>query len=464
MDMIPAVLLPIVIGLVLLLIFIVLFKSMWKVARPNQALVISGRKRKVAPDEPDSLTFRIVTGGGTFVIPLVEQAEVLDLSLFQVSPEVRCPTNQGIEVGVKGVVIFKIGDDERSIANAARRFLGKQEEMASKIEEVFAGQLRSIVGGMTVEEMIQNRTRLTEETRAACASEAESLGLVIDSLQIQEISDPSKYIENIAAPNLARVRKDARIAEAEADQAATAVEQQAEIAKATAKRETSVQTAAIQAEVEARQAEASQQGPLARTKAQQQVLEQEALLAQRRTDVREQELNAEVRLTADAEAYATTKRAEAARQAAILSAEAEAEATRTKGTAQADADRARGTAEAEIIRARGVAEGDALKAKAEGVAANQEAVLGQMMVEQLPQVVAAAAGMYDNVGSVTVLDGSEGMNKTLMSLMTVGAQAMQTLQGSIPKANLSGHTDQAKEPSGASSNGASLKSGDEHVH
>ena len=460
MDKIPSVLWPIIIGLVALLIFAVLFKSMWKVARPNQALVISGRKRKVAEDEPDSLTFRIVTGGGTFVIPLVEQAEVLDLSLFQVSPAVKCPTSQGIEVGVMGVVIFKIGDDERSIANAARRFLGKQEEMASKIEEVFAGQLRSIVGGMTVEEMIQNRTRLTEETRSACATEAESLGLVIDSLQIQEISDPSKYIENIAAPNLARVRRDARIAEAEADQAATAVEQTAEIAKATARRETSIQTAAIKAEVEARQAEADQQGPLARTRAQQEVLEQEALLAERQVSVREQELNAEIRLTADADAYATTKRAEAASQAAILAAEAEAEATRTKGVAQADADRARGEADADIIRARGVAEGDALKAKAEGIAANQEAVLGQIMVEQLPQVVAAAAGMYNNVDSVTVLDGSEGMTKTLMSLMTVGSQAMEMLRGTIPTATPSGSTELAGASSAASSNGDAPQSGD----
>ncbi|HEX8390387.1 MAG TPA: SPFH domain-containing protein [Candidatus Saccharimonadales bacterium] len=464
MDSIPTWAVITVLGFILLVTLLVVifavYKMLWKVAAASQALIISGRKRPTEPDEPDSLQFRIVSGNGTLINPLIERVEVLDLSLKKVTPHVKCPTRQGIEVGVKGVVIFKVGDDQRSIANAARRFTGDHGgDMRAEMEDVFGGQLRSIVGGMSVEEMIQDRNALTAQTRQACSAESEALGLVINSLQIQEIEDPSLYVKNIAAPHLARVQSDARIAEAQADEAATAVEQRAEIAKATARRETSIQTAAIQAEVEARQAEASQQGPLAHTRAQQEVLEQEALLAQRQASVREQELNAEVRLVADADAYATTKRAEAARQSAILAAQADAESTRTRGLAQAEADRARGEADADIIRARGEAEGDALKAKAEGVAANQEALLGQMMVEQLPQVVAAAAGMYDNVDTLTVLDGAEGMNKTLMSLMTVGSQAFEVLKGSASKVSV----DQVGSTSAASSNGVATQSGDAHV-
>jgi uncharacterized membrane protein YqiK len=441
------------IGLILLVVFIVLFKKTWRIARPNQALIISGRKRKTAADEPDSLSFRIVTGSGTLVQPLIEQAEILDLSLNQVTPTVNCPTKQGIEVGVKGVVIFKIGDDNRSIANAARRFLGKQGEMASQIEEVFAGQLRSIVGGMTVEEMIQDRLRLTDETRNACTSEAEALGLVIDSLQIQEILDPSEYIKNIAAPNLAGVKERARIAEAEANERATAVEQRTEIAMAQARRDTTVQTAAIQAEVEARQAEAAQQGPLARTKAEQQVLEQEALSAQRRAAVKEQELNASVRLVADANAYATRVNAEASRLAAVENAQAEAEADRLKGAARAESVRAAGQAEADVIRAKGQAEGESLKAKAEGVAANQDAVLSQMLVEQMPEAIRAAASMYNGIDKLTVLNGTEGMSQGAMSLMAVGTEMLGLMRGGL----LGGNTPPAGATSDvpASSNGHS---------
>ncbi len=416
-------------GAVLVIVSIILFKAMWRVARPSQALVISGRQRKTAQDEPNSMSFRIVTGGGTFVVPLVEAAEILDLSLFQVSPTVNCPTKQGVLVGVKGVVIFKIGDDDRSIANAARRFLGKQAEMAKQIQEVFAGQLRSIVGGMTVEEMIQDRTRLTQETRDACAREAQALGLVIDSLQIQEIEDPTGYIENIAKPNLARVQMEARIAEAKADQEATAAEETAKIANAGVQRETAMKVAAIQAEVEAAQAKANQQGPLAKATAEQEVVAQEALLAAERLKVTEQELNAKVRLTAEAEAFATITRAEADRKAAVLAAQAEAEATRAKGVADAEAAQAAGKAEAAVIQAKGEAEGAALEAKARGMAEGQEAVLAQLYAEKLPDVVRAAASAFDNVDNMTVLNGAAGLQEAIMAIVVQGTQIWHTLRG-----------------------------------
>ncbi len=423
-------------GAALIFVLIILFKTMWRVARPNQALVISGRQRKTGQDEPNSLSFRIVTGGGTFVLPLIETAEILDLSLSQVSPTVNCPTKQGVLVGVKGVVIFKIGDDDRSIANAARRFLGKQQAMAQQIQEVFAGQLRSIVGGMTVEDMIQDRTRLTHETRDACAKEAQALGLVIDSLQIQEIEDPTGYIENIAKPNLARVQMEARVAEAKADQAATAAEEAAKVANAEVQRETALKVATIQAEVEAQQARANQQGPLAKATAEQQVVAQLALLAKQRLAVREQELAAEVRLTAEAEAYATTTKAEAERQAAVLAAQAEAEATRANGTATAEATQAAGEADAAVIRAKGEAEGAALEAKARGMAEGQDAILAQLYAQQLPEVVRAAAGAFDGVDNMTVLNGAEGLQQALMAIVVQGTQIWNALRGAQVGSNL----------------------------
>src|SRR5207249_6291686 len=143
-----------------------------------------------------------------------------------------CVTHQGIPHGIRGVVIFKVGDDFTSIANSARRFLDQQNQMDQRVHNVFAGHLRAIVGNMTVEEMIRDREKLTALTRQSSGIEMEKLGLIVDSLQIQEIDDPTGYITNLARPHAAAVASQARIAQADADRAATESEQGAEAPKA----------------------------------------------------------------------------------------------------------------------------------------------------------------------------------------------------------------------------------------
>src|SRR6185312_10394026 len=193
------------------LILVAVFKAMWRVAEPNQALLISGAKHRVDGVD-EGMGFRIVTGRGTFVIPGVQVVRKLSLDLNEADLAVDCVTAQGIPVHVKGVVIFKVGDDRVSIANAARRFLDQQNAMNTRVHNILAGHLRSIVGSLTVEEMIRDRERLTEQTRATSGHEMEKLGLTIDSLQIQEIDDPTGYIKALAAPHTAAVQRDARIA------------------------------------------------------------------------------------------------------------------------------------------------------------------------------------------------------------------------------------------------------------
>ena len=188
-------------------IAVALFKSMWRVAEPNQALIISGSKEKGA-----GLGFRVVTGGGTFMVPGVQVLRRLSLDINEAPLHVECVTKQGIQVGVRGVVIFKVGDDVASISNAARRFLDQQDTMVDKIVNVFEGHLRSIIGSLTMEELVRERERLTQETRAAAGVEAEKLGLVIDSLQIKDLVDPTGYIANLSRPHAAEVTKQARIA------------------------------------------------------------------------------------------------------------------------------------------------------------------------------------------------------------------------------------------------------------
>ncbi|MEO6579456.1 MAG: flotillin family protein, partial [Candidatus Limnocylindria bacterium] len=186
-------------GLVALL---VLFKLMWRVAEPNEALIISGLREHTPSDiVSESLGFKIITGKGTLVIPGVQTVRRLSLDLREAELAIECVTHQGIPLGIKGVVIFKVGDDFTSIANAARRFLDQQNQMDHRVHNVFAGHLRAIVGSMTVEEMIRDREKLTQLTRESSGTEMEKLGLIVDSLQVQEIEDPTGYIENLGRPH-----------------------------------------------------------------------------------------------------------------------------------------------------------------------------------------------------------------------------------------------------------------------
>src|SRR5436309_2287865 len=239
----------IVIGV--LVVLAIVFKLMWRVAEPNEALIISGLHQAETPDGVgESLGFKIVTGRGKLVIPGVQQVRRLSLDLREAELAIDCVTHQGIPLGIKGVVIFKVGDDYTSIANAARRFLDQQDQMDHRVHNVFAGHLRAIVGNMTVEEMIRDREKLTQLTRESSGTEMEKLGLIVDSLQIQEIEDPTGYITNLGRPHAAAVASQARIAQAHADREATEKEQEAEALKAEARRSTSIKQSGFQAEID----------------------------------------------------------------------------------------------------------------------------------------------------------------------------------------------------------------------
>src|SRR5205085_11674705 len=194
----------------------------YRVAEPNEALIISGWRAHHGPEgDAAGLGFKIVVGKGAWVLPGLQKVRRLSLDIHESELDLECVTTQGIPIGVKAVVIYKIADDFQSIANAARRFLEQEQEMDRKVHNVFAGHLRSIVGTMTVEDLIRNRDKLTQATRESSAHEMQRLGLTIDSLQIQEIADPTGYIDNLGMPEAARVAKDARVAQADADREAT---------------------------------------------------------------------------------------------------------------------------------------------------------------------------------------------------------------------------------------------------
>lgn len=454
------------------LVLIGLFKSMWRVAEPNEALIISGSKHRTEGLE-EGMGFRIVTGRGTLVVPGVQAVRKISLDLNETELHVDCVTTQGIPLKVRGVVIFKVGDDFVSIANAGRRFLDQQKMMSERVHNVFAGHLRSIVGGLTVEDMIRDREKLTGQTRAACGTEMEKLGLIVDSLQIHEIEDPTGYIKNLAMPHAAAVQRDARIAQAEANRLATEAEQKAAARMSEATRDSEILQAGYQAERDKAAAKARQAGPLADAAARQDVVVQETRIAELDALRREQQLQADVRKPADAQAYETRARAEAERDARISAAQAkaketelaataeasriktaaiaEAEATQARGAAAATATRATGEAEAaaaqakglaaaEATRAQGLAEAEAIKARAAALAENQEAVVAQQLAENWPEIVKAGASAFGSIDNMVVLNGADGMAEMLAKALTMGGTGLGLARQLLSSMNQNGPT------------------------
>jgi flotillin len=435
----------------------------WHVPAPNEALLISGSRRKA-----EDTQFRIVTGHGCFVMPIKQKARFLSLSLQEAEIAEDCITTQGIRLHIRAIAAFKIGDDPVSIANAARRFLSEQNNMEELVGRIFAGHLRSIIGSLTVEEIIRERDRLSQEVKEGSHGEMEKLGIVVDSLQIQEIEDATGYINNIAAPFAAAVASQARIASAHADQEATQQEQSAAALKAEYQRNTEIKTAGFSAEVEQAKAAAAQAGPLAQAKATQDVIASQTTLAEREAELTDKRLESEVRRPADAEAYKTRTLADANRDK--VKAETEAEAFKQRTIAEASRDTVNFQTEAEANRQRRIAEAgaDAEKIKAEADATakkheadgdayaertvaeaqakainmradalsegNQALIAANKLIEILPGLVQAAAeGIRDS--HLTVLNGSEGVNEVMTGVVGQGLAIYDTLRRSFAATN-----------------------------
>jgi uncharacterized membrane protein YqiK len=356
----------------------------YQIPSPNEAMVVSGSKRGT-----DGGQFRIVTGRGAFVLPFKNKARWLSLDLREAVIAENCVTKLRIPLTVEAVAVFKVGDDVSSISNAARRFLDQQKGMERLVSQVLAGHLRSIVGGLSVEEIIGDRNRVAQEVKAASTDEMEKLGLVVDAFQIQEIKDDTGYIKNLAAPHAAAVERDARIAAAQADQAATEKEQEAAALKAGFVREAEIKQAGYRAEVEQAQAAASQAGPLAQARATQQVTEEQTKLAVLQAEKREKDLIAEVEKPADAEAYRTIRLAEADR--------------------------------------------DAMKARADALGGgNQSLIAANKIVEQLPALVEAAAKGLSGA-NVVLVNGAEGVTELLTNLVSQGYAIYDAVKGGLPQ-------------------------------
>jgi len=460
-----------------------LFRLSWRVAEPDEALIVSGFRTGDRPDGVgESMGFRIVTGRGCLIMPGVTKVRRLSLEAHESEMQVPCVSQQKIGLDLRGVVVYKVGDDYRSIANAARRFLDRPaQELETKVQNVFVGHLRAIAGSMTVEDMISDQDKFSQQVRDRCTQEMESFGLVIDSFQIQSITNPSNYIEHLAAPHQAEVEQKARIAQAMAEREAVAQEQTSQAQMALSVRDTNIKKAGYQAEVDKATQEAAQQGPLAEATATQRVVQEQTRVAELQSMQKEQQLQVDVRKPADAEAYKQTTLATAARDAHISQAEAEAqevklraeasaqqirvqaiaqaEATRLAGQAEADAIKARGLAEADAIRARMEAEAAGIERRAAALSQNQEAVIAQQIAEKLPEIVAAAAAPFEHIGQFTVLNGAQGVTGAIAEIIQqAGALTSMARESLMPAV-----TGRLKDEAASSrSNGSSARRPSRH--
>ena len=430
----------------------ILFKVLWKVPAADEALIVTGFGVKGAAVA--DRTFKIVTGGGAFVVPVMQKAQYLGMSADKALLEVEGVDSQKIPVGVRGVAIFKVGDDERSITNAGTRFLDAQQgQMHDLVREVFHGHLRSIIGTLSVEDLIANRNELAQATRESSSDEMQKLGLVVDSLQIQEILDPTGYIKALGEPRAAEIRMRARIAQAASDREATEREQEAEALKAAARRDSEIKRASYQAEIDKQAAQSAQAGPLADAEARKQVVVQETAVAELEAEREEKRLDTTIRKPADAAAYEKQVQAEAERVARISIAEAEAREVElaaaakakqieqignsearivsARGIADGEATKAKGEAEGASIRAKGLAEAEAIAKRAEALEKEADAVIGQQIAEQLPEIVRAAAESFKYVDNLTVLNGAQGISEIIAQVIGQAGPALEMAQAAL---------------------------------
>jgi flotillin len=472
MDLVLVVVIAAVVAVVVLAL---LFKALFRVPAADQALIITGAGAKGASAGTGGRTYKIVTGGGALVIPVIQKAQYLSMKADKALLEVDGVDSQKIPVGVRGVAIFKVGDDEQSITNASTRFLhdqdaavGTSSQMHDLVREVFHGHLRSIIGGLSVEDLIANRNELAQQTREASADEMQKLGLVVDSLQIQEIVDPTGYIKALGEPRAAEVKKQARIAQAAADREATEREQEAAALKAAAQRDTAIKLAEFQAEQDRAGATTAQAGPLAEAEARKQVVVQETEVADLEAQREEKRLETTVRKPADAEAYRQRVEAEGQREARIalaeaakretelkaeadarrielsaaadakrveLAAAAQAKQTREVGEAEAAATQAKGEADGASVRARGLAEAEAIAKRAEALERESDAVIGQQLAEKLPEIVRAAATAFSGVDNLTVLNGAQGIGEIMNQVISQAGPALDLARQTLGARN-----------------------------
>ncbi len=452
---------PVTVGVglaLMVIIFIIAMAKRYIKVGPNEALIIAGGRRGI----------RLVKGGGTFVVPIIEQAQTLSLELMTLvikTPAVY--TETGVPIVIEGVAQVKVGGDETAIRTAAEQFLSKSpHDMLTVIHQTLEGHLRAIVGQMTVEKIYRNREEFGQRVQEVAATDLANMGLQIVSLSIKEITDEHGYLDALGKPRIAQVQRDATIGEAvaqsEAAQKSALARQAAKEAEfgaatkiAESQRDFELKQAEYVANVDQKKAEfqvnvnvkrAEQDLAYDIQKAQtaQILKEKETRTAELEAMRKEKELDAsvvkpaeakqrEIQTIADAERYKLETVARGQADATKNIGVGEAEAQRAKGLAVAEVNKAQGLATADVVLATGQSEATAMAKKAEAWRAYNEAAIAQMFIERLPDIVRAVAEPLAKVEKIVVVstgsgDAGAGTSKITKDIVDIVAQVPSILE------------------------------------
>jgi flotillin len=442
----------VIVGMMIMgvVILMALLASMFRKVGPNQALIVYGFRGT-----------RIVQGGGTIIFPMVENCRELSLELmsFDVAPQQDLYTKQGVAVTVEAVAQIKVKSDPESVRTAAEQFLTKTPtERENLIRLVMEGHLRGIIGQLTVEEIVKQPEMVADRMRSTCADDMNKMGLEVISFTIKEVRDKNEYIANMGKPDVARIRRDADVATAEAERD-TAIkralaQREAAIARAQAdqervlaetlslakqaesQRDLEVKRAAYQESVKRQQAQADKAYEIQTNIMQQQVTAEAVKIQQVEKEQQIKVQEAEI-LRREKELVATVlKQVEMERQRIETLAAAEKQRLIVEADGRASAIRAQGEAEAYIIFKKGEAEAKAMNVKAEAYQEYNQAAIFDRMLTSLPEVVQALATPLSKVDRITIVstgDGeTSGMNKITGDMTKIVAQVpalFETLSG-----------------------------------
>ncbi len=426
-----------------------MFARLFRKAGPNQALIVYGFRGP-----------RVIKGRGTVVLPMLESARELSLELmsFDVAPQQDLYTMQGVAVTVEAVAQIKVKSDPESIQTAAEQFLTKSDQnREALIRLVMEGHLRGIIGQLTVEQIVKEPEMVGDRMRNTCAGDMNKMGLEVISFTIKEVRDKNEYIANMGRPDIARIKRDADVATAEAERD-TAIrraqaQREAAVAKAQADQERVLaETLSLTKQAEAQrdleikkaeylestkrqQAQADKAYEIQTNVMQQQVVaekvkieqiekEHEILVQDAEIQRRERELIATVLKGAEIERRRIETLASAERQKLISEAEG-----------RASAIRAQGEAEAEITFRKGEAEAKAMNVKAEAYQEYNQAAVVDKLISSMPELLRALAAPLQNVDKITIVStggDTAGMNKITGDLTKMAAQIpalFETLSG-----------------------------------
>ncbi|MDD3334086.1 MAG: SPFH domain-containing protein [Eubacteriales bacterium] len=428
------------VGVLALVVLLILFN--YRKVPPNVALVISGgiRRRYKVKDENGQITvkkfgYRIVRGGATLVIPFFERVDKLNLGIMQVDIRTTqpVPSQEYISVIVDGVANIKIASDDISIATAAEQFLNwKSENIAAIAQQVLEGNMREIIGRMTIADLVQNRDKFATETSRAATADMANMGLEIINITIQNFEDKEGVVETMATKNIVEKERDAQIAKAEAEQQGHKASVEANALMAEQSKDLELKQAEFKVQADRAKADAdiayNIQQEIARKSFEQERADAEMVKLQKQTElerqqveIQRQKLNVEIR-----------EKAEAERDARI----AQAEADKAELQAKADAEYYAAQKQAEAILLKGKAEAEALELKATAMQKYGEAAMLEMVVDKLPEVARAIGEPLAQTDKILMFGegAATGLTRDITGSMMQTFEAMKGAIGmDVPK-------------------------------